>query len=91
MQTSIYSHPAAPARVIPLGEEPMVTRAKVLAQLRTAIAELETGDFGAESIGRATRHLQNIQRVLFVAKVLARNPGLPARLRVGLMGREVRG
>lgn len=90
MQTSTYLHPAAPARVIPLGEEPMVTRAKVLAQLRTAIAEIETGDFGTESIGRAQVHLQAVARVLFVAKVLARCPGLPARLRVGLLGREAR-
>ena len=89
MQTQTYSHPAAPARVIPLGEDPVVTRAKVCAQLRTALAELEAGDFGAESIQRAQVHLQGVARVLFVAKVLARCPGLPERLRVGL-GREVR-
>ncbi len=86
MQTSDYSHPAAPARVVPLGEDPVITRAKVCAQLRTALAELETGDFGAESIRRAQVHLQGVARVLFVAKVQARFPGL----RVGLQGREVR-
>ena len=91
MQTSIYPHPAAPARAIPLGEDPQVTRAKVLAQLRTALAELESGDFGVESISRAQVHLHAIQRVLFVRKTLARCPGLPPHLRVGLLGREARG
>ena len=89
MQTPPYTHPAAPTRAIPLGEDPIVTKAKVLAQLRTALAELESGDFGADSIGRAQVHLHAIQRVLFVRKTLARCPGLPPHLRVGLQGREV--
>ncbi len=86
MQTSIYPPPAPAARAIPLGEDPVLTRAKVCAQLRAALAEIETGDFGAESITRAQKHLQSVRRVLFVAKVQRRFPGL----HVGLHGREVR-
>lgn len=90
MLTSNYRHPSDPTRVIPLGEDPLVTKAKVCAQLRAALAEIESGDFGTESVGRTQAHLQAVQWVLFVRKTLARFPGLPAHLRVGLQGREVR-
>ena len=88
MQTSIYPHPAAPARAIPLGEDPLVTRAKVCAQLRAALQILDGEPFDAAHIAAAQRHLKGACRVLFVAKTRDAFPGLPAHLRVGQGGRE---
>ena len=90
MQGSTYSHPAAPARAIPLGEEPLVTRAKVCAQLRTALQILEHGSFDVAHITEAQTHMKSAQRVLFVAKTMQLCPNLPAHLRVEQQGREGR-
>lgn len=90
MQIPSYIPKDAPARAIPPGEEPLVTRAKICAQLRTALQILEGGAFDAAHIADAQLHLQGAQRVLFVAKVSLGCSGLPAHLRVGQGGREGR-
>ena len=83
MQHSTYTHPAAPARAIPPGEDPLVTRAKVCAQLRTALQILEGSVFDPAHIEAAQTHLQAVARVLFVAKVSQRRTSLPLHLIVG--------
>ena len=88
MQDPAYNHPAAPPRAIPLGEEPLVTRAKVCAQLRAALQVLEGGPFDRASIEAAQVQLQGVQRVLFVAKAIQTHPGLPAFVRLGSRARE---
>lgn len=84
MRPSTYLPPQSAARAIPVNEDPLVTRAKVCAQLRTALAEIESGDFGSQCIARAQKHLYSVQRMLFVARVQRQFPGL----RVGMQGRE---
>ncbi len=90
MQLPTYIPHDAPARAIPPGEEPLVTRAKVCAQLRTALQILEGGAFDATHITEAQTHLKAAGRVLFVAKVQQGGTTLPAHLRIGGGGREGR-
>lgn len=90
MQTQGYIPCDAPARAIPPGEEPLVTRAKVCAQLRAALQILEGGAFDAAHIADAQTQLKAAARVLFVAKVQQGGVVLPAHLRIGGFGREGR-
>lgn len=90
MQIPSYIPSDAPARAIPPGEEPLVTRAKICAQLRAALQILESGTFDAAHIADAQTHLKGAARVLFVAKVSMSCANLPAHLRVGQGGREGR-
>ncbi|HCZ33024.1 MAG TPA: hypothetical protein DHV93_05950 [Holophagaceae bacterium] len=90
MHSPNYSHPAAPARAIPLGEEPLVTRAKVCAQLRAAIQILEGGAFDVRTIDAAKAQLQASQRVLFVAREEIAHQVIRVRLQIGQLGRERR-
>lgn len=90
MQAPTYIPHDAPARAIPLGEEPLVTRAKVCAQLRAALQILEGGAFDVACITDAQTQLKAVGRVLFVAKVQQGGATLPAHLRIGGFGREGR-
>lgn len=90
MQTQGYIPIDAPARAIPPGEDPLVTRAKVCAQLRAALQILEGGAFDADRISDAQAQLKSATRVLFVAKVQQGGVVLPAHLRIGRLGREGR-
>ena len=90
MQTQGYIPCDASARAIPPGEEPLVTRAKVCAQLRAALQILEGGAFDADRISDAQAQLKSATRVLFVAKLRQGKRGLPGHLRIGELGREGR-
>ena len=85
-----YSHPAAPARAIPQGEDPLVTRAKLCTQLRATLQILEEGDWNEATLASAKVQLMGAQRVLFVAQVPQAFPGLPAHVRVGGQPREAK-
>ena len=85
-----YSHPAAPARAIPEGEDLEATRIRVCVQIRAALQELEGGPFVPTRIQAVQTQLQGAQRVLFVAKVAQAFPGVPAHVQVGRCGRGVR-
>jgi len=90
MHSSNYSHRAAPARAIPEGEEPLVTRAKVCAQLRAAIQVLEEGPWDVRTLDASKAHLQASQRVLFVAREEIAHQIIRVRLQIGQLGREKR-
>lgn len=89
MQESTYSPTAAPARAASPEEALAVARARVCAQIRAALAEVEGGDFGPECLRRASTQLQAAQREMFKARVPQAFPGLPAHVQVGL-GRAAR-
>jgi len=91
MQLPSYIPHDAPARAIPHGEEPLVTRAKICAQLRAALQILEGGAFDVAHIAEAQTHLKGAGRTLFVAKVLMGGTALPAHLCIGAQRREGRG
>jgi hypothetical protein len=88
MQDQSYNHPAAPARAIPLGEDLLVTQAKVCAQLRAALQVLEDGPFDAPAMEEAKLHLQGVLRVLFVAREEIRRQTILVKVQIGRMPRE---
>jgi len=90
MHSPNYSHPAAPARAIPEGEEPLVTRAKVCAQLRAAVQVLEEGPWDVRTIDASATHLKAVMRVFFTARGEIAHQIIRVRLQIGQLGREKR-
>ena len=90
MQDSKYSHPASPARAIPLGEEPLVTKAKLCTQLRAAIQILEEGSWCSETLRAAGDQVKAANRVIFTAREEIHAHTIRVRVNVGLMPREKR-
>ena len=90
MHSPNYNHPPAPARAIPLGEEPLVTKAKVCAQLRAAIQILEEVPWNIPTLTAAGDQVKAASRVIFVAREELRTRTIRVKVQVGLMAREKR-
>lgn len=77
------------ARVIPVNEDPAITRARLLAQLRAAVGLLETVDMASvDQLEAISTQLSGVQRHLFVIRT--QNHWDSRRVAIFQRSREVR-